>query len=885
MKQKILSVLLLAMIAIPLISCQDNETSSSIPDPSTTTTTSEDKGGHGGLPTDIEYLDEPSIMIHYQRNDENYSDWALWLWADGLDGQEYAFNYSDDFGVIAYYALSTFGDSVPEGQLGFIIKSVGTWDAKDVDSDRFVDFSALEIDDNQIYHIYLLTGDAHIYTDSSLTFADELTSVRFNETATQISISANKQLSHIKVLKDGLTIQEQSAYSNNVIVYLLEDHTFDITALYQVEATFSETGMTLTKQVDAYSYYRGSAFEETYAVSEETKLGAYVDENTNKTHFAVWSPYAKEIKVNIYNNGTPTSVSQTLGDDTKYLSLDMEKASNGLFSVTVDERLYDKYYTYTVISGTYPEGKEIVDPYAYGAGVNGLRGLIVDFNKTNPTGWENVTPHNYDRKELVVYETHVSDITSSKTWQGSEANRYKFLGLIEENTTYTQDNTTVKTGFDHIKELGVNAVQLLPIFDQANDETSMTFNWGYNPLNYNVLEGSYSSNPYDGYTRIKEFKQVVQAFNEAGINIIMDVVYNHTSGLVGSNFDVLMPGYYYRYTNDGVASNGSGCGNETASEMPMYSRFMKDSTAFLASEYKLGGYRFDLMGLHDLDTMNELVGNLKTVNENIVVYGEPWTSGTTTLSSSKQSVQANGNKYEGFGQFNDQMRDALIKGGLSSDEQVGWVTSNSAGTASDVSKIIAGVKGITQAGVSITDPDKTVNYVTCHDNYTLYDRIHAAGVSENVDKMATLANAVVLTSQGTAFILAGEEILRSKQGDKNSYESGYEINELDYSRKITYQDVFNNYKDLINFKITKDALHLNEQEVSENVDVESINFDTAIKITINDVTNNQEIVIYHANGAVKDIPLNLDGYNIVIDTLNQTDHSKLNAYQTIITVK
>lgn len=883
MKQKILSVLLLAMMAIPLISCQGNEASSSIPDP-TTTTTSEDSGGHGGLPTEIEYLNEPSIMIHYQRNDENYSSWALWLWADGVDGQEYAFNYSDDFGVIAYYALSTFGDTLPESQLGFIVKSVGTWDAKDVDSDRFVDFSALEIDNNQIYHIYLLTGDAHIYTDSSLTFADELTSVRFNETATQISISANKQLSHIKVLKDGVTIHEQSAYSDNVIVYL-EDFTYDITALYQVEATFSETGMTLTKQVDAYSYYRGSVFEKTYAVSDETKLGAYVDENTNQTHFAVWSPYAKEIKVNIYNDGTPTSVSSTLGDDTKYLSLDMEKASNGLFSVSVDERLYDKYYTYTVISGTYPEGREIVDPYAYGAGVNGLRGLIVDFDKTNPTGWENITPYDYDRKELVVYETHVSDITSSDTWQGNESNRYKFLGLIEENTTYTQDNITVKTGFDHIKELGVNAIQLLPIFDQANDETSMTFNWGYNPLNYNVLEGSYSSNPYDGYTRIKEFKQVVQAFNQAGINVIMDVVYNHTSGLVGSNFDVLMPGYYYRYTSDGVASNGSGCGNETASEMPMYSRFMKDSTAFLASEYKLGGYRFDLMGLHDLDTMNELVSNLKTVNENIVVYGEPWTAGTTTLPSSKQSVQANGNKYEGFGQFNDQMRDALIKGGLSSDEQVGWVTSNQAGTSSDVSKIISGVKGITQAGVSITDPDKTVNYVTCHDNYTLYDRIHAAGVSENVDKMATLANAVVLTSQGTTFILAGEEILRSKQGDKNSYESGYEINEIDYSRKITYQDVFNNYKDLINFKITNDALHLNEQEVSENVDVESINFDTAFKITINDVTNNQEIVIYHANGAAKDIPLDLDGYNIVIDTLNQTDHSKLNAYQTIITVK
>ncbi len=889
MRQKILSLFVLLALIVPLTSCSDetDETSTS-EDPITTTTSEVNDGPYGGLPTEITYLNEPAIMIHYQRtNHTGYENWALWLWENnGSDGAEYAFNYSDDFGVIAYYALSELGEDLPNNELGFIVKTVGTWDSKDVSDDRFVDFDALEIDSNQIYHIYLLQGDSVIYTDDSLTYADAIDYVRFNSALTTITASANKTLSHITLYKDGVAFYDRAAYSSLVIVYLSDldtPFTFDITAAYTAELTFEETGMVLSTSISAYSYYATDAFEEQYAVDDDVELGAIVDTQTSRTTFRVWSPYASRIVVNVYANGTPTSVSTTLGDDTTTYQTEMSKADNGLFSVTINANLYDYYYTYTVYSASYPSGREIVDPYAYGAGVNGLRGLIVDFSKTNPDGWDDVSPIAYDRKELVVYETHVSDMTSSSTWTGTEANRYKYLGLIEEGTTYTSGGTTVSTGFDHLKDLGVNAVQLLPIFDQSNDETTMTFNWGYNPLNYNVLEGQYSSDPYDGYARIKEFKQVVQAFNSAGINIIMDVVYNHTYGLNGSNFDVLMPGYYYRYTSAGAVSNGSGCGNETASETAMFSRYMKDSTAFWASEYKLGGYRFDLMGLHDLTTMNELVANLKTINENIVVYGEPWTSGTTTLSSTQQATQSNANRYEGYGQFNDQMRDALIKGGLNSDSSTGWITSNTFGTTSDVNKIIAGIQGITLTdSVSISDPDKTVNYVTCHDNYTLYDRIEAAGITSNIKEMAVLANSVVLTSQGTTFILAGEEFLRTKQGDSNSYESSYEINELDYSRKITYSDVYENYKSLINFKINTPALHLSESEIAQYVTVESINDDTTIRITLQDTTTNTEYVIYHKNGYPVEDALSLSGYTLYLDTLNTGSYSTLQPYQTII---
>ena len=246
----------------------------------------------------------------------------------------------------------------------------------------------------------------------------------------------------------------------------------------------------------------------------------------------------------------------------------MVKDEQGVFSVTILGDLQGKYYTYFVTNAYNKQGKEIVDPYAKGCGVNGLRGMIVNFDnaEAKPSNWDLLGYSQIDRKHLTIYETHVADVTSSETWGGTDTFQKRFRGMWESGTTYTKNGTTVSTGFDHIKELGVNAVQLLPIFDQANDEVEVSFNWGYNPLNYNVLEGCYSSNPYDGYTRITEFKKVVKAFNEAGINIIMDVVYNHTNGVAGSNFDVLMPGYYFRYDESGALYNGSGMKKKSMKE-------------------------------------------------------------------------------------------------------------------------------------------------------------------------------------------------------------------------------------------------------------------------------------------------------------------------------
>jgi len=575
-----------------------------------------------------------------------------------------------------------------------------------------------------------------------------------------------------------------------------------------------------------------------------------------------------------------------------YQEVEMEKKDKGVFETTLTGELGGKYYTYTVYNGSYPNGKEVVDPYAKSTGVNGLRGMIVNFENTNPLNWDEVVVHPYDRKELTVYETHVADVTSSSTWNGSEDNRKKFLGLIEEGTTYTKDNIEVKTGFDHIKELGVNAVQLIPIFDQANDEINPTFNWGYNPLNYNSLEGSYSSNPYDGYAKIREFKQVVQKYNEYGMNIIMDVVYNHTNSVIGTNLDVLMPGYYYRYNASGALYNGSGCGNETASENAMMRKFMIDSVCFLASEYKLGGYRFDLMGLHDIDTMNILVEEAKKVNPDIVIYGEPWTGGTSGLNSSQQAVQINGNLFKGFGQFNDRMRDELIKGGMSAASEKSWI-SNTEDNKTIIGNLTGGIKGITKnLSMEIADPDKTVNYVTCHDNYTLYDRFKAAGIEDEVTvkKMAMLANSVVFTSQGTTFMLAGEEFLRTKGGNHNSYNASYEVNELDYELKVDNLDMFNNYQKLISLKQDVDGFHLDKEGI-KNLTVDVRNSNNVITYKINDTANNREYYIIHSNGVAEDVRVEFDltEYNLYLDTLNELDGSlgkvKPKAFQTIIAYK
>lgn len=859
------------------------------------------------LPTELVDFDEPSIQVHYQISgvkDESYKRWCLWMWSDGKEGGEYFFNYADDYGVIAYYPLSTFGDV---RSVGFIIKQTfayageGNWVKDDYGSDRFMDLDMITPDAKNSYHIYLRNKVGTIYADKEN--SKQVNAVSFCQfnSSTEIYVAGNNPISSAVIKKNGeeLSPSKKSTLSGGKELKLTLSEKAKIFDAYQVEITFND-GMKCTKPVSILKLY-DKDFDTTYNYDGE--LGAlYTAESTT---FKVWSPISKSIKLRIYNNGTPVAVDATKGND-QFTEYDMEKDAKGVFFKTLTGDQEGKYYTYFVVNSAYPEGKEVVDPYAKSAGVNGLRGMVVDFSKTDPVGWDNVDYLAYDRKELTIYETHIAELTCSDTWGGTPANAKLFNGFYESGTTYTKGSVTVKTGFDHIKELGVNAVQIIPFFDQANDETHMTFNWGYNPLNYNVVEGGYSSDPYDGYVRIRELKKLIQAYNEAGISIIMDVVYNHVNGLTGSNFDVLMPCYYFRYASNGSPSNGSGCGNETASDKYMFRKFMIESTCFWTEEYKLGGFRFDLMGIHDLETMDLLTAANKLINPNIVIHGEPWAGGTTAIPAGYTgATQAQAKNYKGYGQFNDQMRDEMLKSGMNPDYSRGWVTQNK--WTVPANSILTGLQG--QTGSATDDPDKTVNYATCHDNYTLHDRVVIADTSNSdtlpkdyldeatAEKMNILANSLVFTSQGTTFMLAGEEMLRTKivydsdgnpvmatnkEGESlgvykvtgNSYSSSYKTNEINYEWKVNHLDLFERYQALISLKQHASGLHNGKGQEKNKVSVAQNNSYITNEFKAGEYT----FVCYYGSGALGgqnpsktvsyDKPvIDTTGYQMYLDTL------------------
>ena len=861
--------------------------------------------------------EDPSIQIHYYRaNSADYTSWGFWLWSkmdedcvingnvDSLNEPPYGWplNYQDDDGAVAIYTLEELGWVDGEDvMLGFIAKKMeSSWTKDAYEADRFWNLSAATKDSNNYYHLYIVSGVGQMF-DNKQDFIREGQQLQQNlqygisaefTDVNRLTVTTNSPVKNVKLYEGTTLLAQADTTSAKDIAYKFENgKVMDFDKEYKVKVTFAADNAERECAVSIVKLYNNVDFDTAYYYDGE--LGAIY--SPTSTTFKVWSPVSSKIVLNLYTEGN---------GGTAYETHEMVKGDKGVFSFTVNKDLETNYYTYTVYNASYPQGREIVDPYAKSAGLNGVRGQIVDFSKTNPTGWDSVTPKSYDANELVVWETHVADVTSSSTWNGPQNLSKKFLGMIERGTTYQG----VKTGFDHIVELGVNAVQLVPIFDQAgNDELNKAFNWGYNPLNYNVLEGSYSTDPTDGYARIKEFKQLVQAFNGANINIIMDVVYNHVSAAIGSNFDVLMPGYYYRYTQSGTLSNGSGCGNETASDHYMFRKFMIDSVCFWAQEYKLGGFRFDLMGLHDIETMNQLAAALKKINPSIIIYGEPWTGGNTPLDSSLQAKQSNTNKFEGYGQFNDQMRDSLIMGGLKAATDKGWATG---GTTT--ANIANGLKGFTNA--SIKDLYKTVNYVTCHDNYTLHDRIIATGQfgkaadvfsgdivltaeqQATIKQMAMLANSVVFSSNGVNFMLAGEEFLRSKAaggavGDEihNSYESSYKVNELDYALKVENADMFANYQKLIAFKkmFVKDFGLNSNEAVAANYAVEVDGSVITITITAKD---NTVWKIVHANGSVADVTADFAGYTLYLDTLNSASltlsaETPIAKYQTIIASK
>ena len=725
-----------------------------------------------------------------------------------------------------------------------------------------------------------------------------LDSARFVDGQT-LRIIGSTNISSFK-LYEGEDVIASGNPGYNAIDVKFGSHEINLEKGYKVAATID--GKDFQMPVATNSLYTTDAFNSKYAY-EGNDLG--VTYSAASSSFKVWSPFSSSIDLRIYDTGTPASFTGTNGSDTPIKTVAMTKGEKGVWSATVEGDLHGKYYTYVVTNGTYT-AKEIVDPYARSAGINGLRGMILDMSKTNPEGWNNVSPLQIDRKALVVYESHIADLTSAETWNGTEAGRKRFAGFHEAGTTYTENEVTVKTGFDHIKELGVNAVQILPMFDQANDEANPRFNWGYNPLNYNVPEGVYSSDPFDGAVRVKELKSLIADYVGSGINIIMDVVYNHVAGAVQSNFDVLFPGYYYRYLDNGALANGSGCGNETASEHYMFRKFMIDSVCYWAKEYKLGGFRFDLMGLHDIETMNQLTAEAKKINPAIVIYGEPWQGGTSPLDDKLAALQKNGNEYVGYGQFNDGIRDALLKGGLNPKETLGWGTDIGGDHASDAKTLALGVQGFTSSAGRIDDPDKTVTYVTCHDNYTLHDRIalnKTGKMSALVKPMAMLNGAITLTSQGTAFMLSGDEFLRSKklpngEYDHNSYESSYEVNQLDWKLKVKHLDHFEKYKVLVNLKKTLAGLHLDKAGAANfKVNVVGAKKNALVYDVVDGAKTyriaHQSFIPLSLSGGVfvntEPAEVDFEGFTPVLDTVDSdiafTATTPLSAGQTLIGVK
>lgn len=535
--------------------------------------------------------------------------------------------------------------------------------------------------------------------------------------------------------------------------------------------------------------------------------GGHFDAASGNTQFAfIASPKAKKPVLRLYKEGQG-------GTPLRTVKLKQLPPFDYLWVADVKGDWRGHFYTLD-ISGNKKKWCETPGIGAQAVGVNGQRGYIVDMAKTNPEGWENDhRPAVKSAADLVIYEMHHRDF--SIDFSSGIENKGKFLALTESKAIH------------HLKELGVNAVHILPSYDYGSvDETRLgdnKYNWGYDPMNYNVPEGSYSTNPYDPVCRIREFKQMVQALHKAGIRVVLDVVYNHTYNIENSNFQKTYPDYYYRKNADGTYSNGSGCGNETASEQPLMRQFMIESVKYWINEYHIDGFRFDLMGVHDIETMNAIRQAVDEIDPSIFIYGEGWSAGSCAYPQEKLGLKANIPEMPRIAAFSDEIRDALR--GPFSDDTKGAFLAGLPGSDESLKFGIAGAIKHPQVDMSkvnysqkpwATEPTQMISYVSCHDDMCLTDRLRASipGIStEEIIRLDLLAQTAVFTSQGVPFMLSGEEMLRDKKGVHNSFESPDSINHLDWNNLKRYAQVFQYYKDLIALRKHHPAFRLGSAEL------------------------------------------------------------------------
>lgn len=534
--------------------------------------------------------------------------------------------------------------------------------------------------------------------------------------------------------------------------------------------------------------------------------------NNSGTHWRLWSPEAEAVKVTVYPSGLNTPPIETI---------DMTRGENGTWTASSPTRLYGKFYTFTIKQGG-KWLKETPGVWAKAVGTNGERAAIIDFSTTNPEGWaSDHGPAIKNITDAVIYEMHHRDFSVDPS--SGIANKGKFLALTEPSTS---NPTGESTGIDHLKELGVTHVHILPSYDYNSvDESNLPanqYNWGYDPFNYNAPEGSYSTNPSDPATRVREMKQMVKSLHDNGIGVIMDVVYNHTADNDDSNFSLTAPGYYYRHREDGTYSDASGCGNETASERQQMRDFIINSVKYWAKEYHIDGFRFDLMAIHDIETMNQVIAALKEINPDIFVYGEGWTAGDSPLPVEQRALKENVAKMPQIAVFSDDIRDA-IKGHYSDAADRGFATGKP-GLEETVKIGIVGATAHPQVDYSkgnnskfayASSPTQIINYVSCHDDLMLTDKLRKS-MPEATDaerqRAARLAQTIVFTSQGTPFMFAGEELFRDKKGVHNSYKSPDSINAIDWNLKHTNAEQMEYYKQLIRLRKEHPAFRMTTAE-------------------------------------------------------------------------
>ena len=827
---RILSMILALAMCFTGCAAQLQETIPSTQGTTPSDAPTEPSGPEYNLPLEDGY----NQVTFYWTHSKGIENADMWIWWEGKDGNGNVFYPCEYGGKVVV--------NIPEGidQIGFIVRrdcsepGGSSWGSatKDYESDRFALITGKETT------IYLKTGDPNQYTSndggktlemiknfSMAGMLDFQTIEYFITPSTKLTA-----LDQVKVYQDGQEVQIASISSLNKIAAtgtIVMEEKFDISKPYTIEVEgYGSKPVMPTKVFDSEEFLANYVYD-------GDDLGAVIDGST--TTFKVWAPTASNVQLNLFTAGN---------DCEAYATVDMVRGEKGVWSYSQTDCGHGIYYTYSVTTSVGTQ--EATDPYAKAAGVNGNRSMVVDLSKTNPEGWGAAFDSGVKTySDAVIWEVHVRDF-SNKLTQSQYPGKY--LAFTERGLT---NSSGVAVGVDYIVNLGVTHVHLLPVYDYATiDETKLDtpqFNWGYDPKNYNVPEGSYSTDPYHGEVRINEYKQMVMGLHNAGLGVIMDVVYNHTYD-ANSAFNKIVPYYYYRYTSTGANSSASGCGNDTASERYMFRKFMVDSVSYWAEEYDLDGFRFDLMGLHDLETMRQIEEAVHAINPQALIYGEGWTMGATN-DGSPQANQSNISMIEpsagaagSIAVFNDVIRDGL-KGSVFDKLSQGFISGS---YALNLSKIKFGISGSDTTGATWTVKNgMSVNYMSAHDNHTLWDKLLLSNPDHSVaDRMAMnrLGAGIIMVSQGIPFMQAGEEMLRSKDGDENSYKSSDEINNIKWEDLTPDSDEYammTYYKGLIAMRKTYSILGT----------------DNSVTITFDRFGSDGLVVLYEAANGEKAVAL------------------------------